>query len=157
MFRFFILSKLVFRFPRPGKPQPFNFPFSVFNFQFIRTFAAVKNIAQLCLLSALLLLSACTPKPKVEAPAELIGEDTIVQMIAEQMVIESTIFNAPPTYDKDGLTQAFYSQFFEKYNVSVPRYKSSLTYYFADKERMNDILTRAKERVDAQNAALPNQ
>ena len=102
-------------------------------------------------------LVSCTQKPAVEPPADLIGEDTIVQMVAEQLVMESTVFNAPPTYDKDGLTRALYSQFFEKYKVTVPRYRSSLSYYFADKERMEDILNRAKGRIDAQNAALPNQ
>ena len=105
----------------------------------------------------LLFLASCSSKPAVEPPADLIAEDTIVQMVAEQLVIESTVFNAPPIYDKDGLTRALYSQLFEKYSVTVPRYRSSLTYYFVDKERMNNILTRAKERIDAQTAALPNQ
>lgn len=117
----------------------------------------MKKIAHLCLLLPLLFLASCSPKAKVEPFADLIGEDTIVQMVSEQLVIESTIFNAPPTYDKDGLTRALYSQLFEKYNVTVPRYKSSLSYYFADKERMDDILKRAQAKIDAQNAALPNQ
>ena len=117
----------------------------------------MKNTAQLCLLSALLLLTACAPKPKVEPPADLIGKDTIVQIITEQLIIESTIFNAPPVYDKDGLSRALYPQLFEKYNVTAPRYRSSITYYFTDKEQMNDILTQAKEKIDAQCAALPNQ
>lgn len=93
----------------------------------------------------------------MEPPADLIGEDTIVQIIAEQLVVEATIFNAPPTSDKDVLTRALYSQLFEKYHVTVPRYRSSLTYYLSDKERMDDIMTKAKARIDAQNAALPNQ
>ena len=93
----------------------------------------------------------------MEPPADLIGEDTIVQMVTEQLVIESTIFNAPPTYDKDGLARALYSQFFEKHNVTVPRYRASITYYFADKERMDDIMMQAKARIDAESAALPNQ
>ena len=155
MFRFFILSKLVLLFFRLENIHTFQF--SVFNFQFICTFAAVKKIAQFCLFVPLLFLTACSSKPAVEPPADLIGEDTIVQMVTEQLVIESTIFNAPPDYDKNGLTRALYSQLFDKYNVTVPRYRSSLTYYFADKERMNDILSRAKERIDAQSAALLNQ
>ena len=93
----------------------------------------------------------------VEPPADLIAEDTIIQLVAEQLVIESTVFNAPPIYDKDGLTVALYSQLFEKYNVTIPRYRSSLSYYFADKDRMDAILTQAKERIDAQTADLPNQ
>ena len=105
----------------------------------------------------LLFLASCSSKPIVEPPADLIAEDTIVQMVTEQLVIESTIFNAPLNYSKETLTQALYSQLFEKYNVSVPRYRASLTYYFADKERMDDILTRAKAQIDERNAALPNQ
>ena len=92
----------------------------------------------------------------VEPPADLIAEDTIVQIIAEQLVIESTIFNAPLNYDKNGLTRALYSQLFEKYNVSVPRYRSSLSYYFAEKERMEAIFTRAMAKMEEQSAKLPN-
>ena len=155
MFRFFILCKLGLLF-LPPKNSP-TFQFSVFNFHFIRTFAAVKKTARFCLLLSLLFLASCSSKPVVEAPADLIGEDTIVQMVTEQLVIESTVFNAPPTYDKDGLTRALYSQLFEKYHVSIPRYRSSLTYYFSDKKRMEKILTQAKEKIDAQSATLPNQ
>ena len=126
-------------------------------FNLIRTFAAVKKIAQFCLLLPLMFLASCSSKPMVEPPSDLIGEDTIVQLVAEQLIIESTIFNAPPYYDKDGLTRALYSQLFEKYGITVPRYQASLTDYFADKKRMEDILSRAKERIDAQSAALPNQ
>ena len=105
----------------------------------------------------LLFLMSCSSKPLVEPPADLIAEDTIVQLVAEQLVIESTVFSAPPDYDKDGLTRAFYSQLFEKYNVSVPRYTSSLTYYFADKERMENIMSRAKTLIDQRKEALPTQ
>ena len=80
-----------------------------------------------------------------------------MQMIAEQLVIESTIFNAPPEYDKDALSHEFYSQLFEKYGVSVPRYQSSISYYFSDKEKMDDIMSRARVMIDQQRAALPTQ
>ena len=105
----------------------------------------------------MLFLAACSSKPMVEPPADLIGEDTVVQLVAEQLVIESMVFNAPPEYNKDVLTRALYSQLFEKYNVTIPRYRSSLTYYFTDQKKMNDILTQAKARIDAHSAALPNQ
>jgi hypothetical protein len=135
-----------------------SFQFSVFNFQFIRTFAAMKKIAWFGFVLLLLLASvSCTKKPAVTPPADLIGEDTIVQMVAEQLILESTVFNAPPIYDKDGLTRALYSQLFEKYNVSVPRYRSSLSYYLSDKERMNDILTQAKVLIDKKKDSLPIQ
>lgn len=117
----------------------------------------MKKITRHCLFTLLLFLAACSSKPVVTQPDDLIAEDTIVQMLAEQLLIESTIFNAPSNYDKDELTRAYYSQLFEKYNVTVPRYRSSLTYYFTDKERMNNILTKAKEQIDAQSATLPNQ
>ena len=117
----------------------------------------MKKIVRLCFIAPLLFLAACSSKPAVEPPSDLIGRDTIVQMVSEQLVIESTVFNAPPNYDKDGLTRALYSQMFEKYNIDVPRYRASLSYYFADKERMNDILTEAKVQIDARCASLPTQ
>ena len=116
----------------------------------------MKKIVKLCLLLPLLLAS-CSSKPTVAPPSDLIGKDTIVQIITDQLIIESTIFNAPPQYDKDALARALYPQLFEKYNVTIPRYRSSLTYYFADKDRMDEIMMRAKEQIDAQCAALPTQ
>ena len=155
MFRFFYFKSIKHTFT--GVRIISNFQLSIFNFQFIRTFAAVKKIIRFCLLLPLLFLMSCSSKPLVEPPADLIAEDTIVQLVAEQLVIESTVFSAPPDYDKDGLTRAFYSQLFEKYNVSVPRYTSSLTYYFADKERMENIMSRAKTLIDQRKEALPTQ
>ena len=117
MFRFFYFKSIKHTFT--GFRIISNFQLSIFNFQFIRTFAAVKKIIRFCLLLPLLFLMSCSSKPLVEPPADLIAEDTIVQLVAEQLVIESTVFSAPPDYDKDGLTRAFYSQLFEKYNVSM--------------------------------------
>ena len=105
----------------------------------------------------LLFLASCSSKPVVEPPADLIGEDTVVQMIAEQLIVEATIFEAPPQYNKRELSQALYSQLFEKHKVSVPRYRSSLTFYFSDKKRMEDIMTRAKAVIDQKKENLPTQ
>ena len=109
------------------------------------------------LLLSVLVFVSCTKKPSVPPPADLVGEDTIVQMIAEQLVVESFVFNAPPQYNKEALSRSCYSQLFEKYNVTVPRYRSSLTYYLSDKERMEDILNRAKALIEAEKAKLPTQ
>ena len=152
MFRFFILKTHLYWLTIIS-----NFQFSVFNFQFIRTFAAVKKIVRFCLLLPLLLLYACSSKPVVEPPADLVGEDTIVQLIAEQLIVEALVFNAPPEYDKGELTRAYYSQLFDKYHITIPRYRSSLAYYFADKERMEDILNRAKDLIDKKKESLPRQ
>ena len=78
-------------------------------------------------------------------------------MIAEQLIVEATIFEAPPQYNKRELSQALYSQLFEKHKVSVPRYRSSLTFYFSDKKRMEDIMTRAKAVIDQKKENLPTQ
>ena len=117
----------------------------------------MKKIVRFCLFVPLLLLVSCTSKPVVTPPADLIGEDTMVQMIAEQLIVESIVFNAPPDCNKEELSRAHYSQFFEKYNVTVPRYNSSLTYYFADKKRMEDIMARAKALIDQKKESLPTQ
>ena len=117
----------------------------------------MKKIVRFCLLLPLLLLYACSSKPVVEPPADLVGEDTIVQLIAEQLIVEALVFNAPPEYDKGELTRAYYSQLFDKYHITIPRYRSSLAYYFADKERMEDILNRAKVLIDKKKESLPKQ
>ena len=90
-------------------------------------------------------------------PADLIPEDTMAFLISEQLVIESTIFNAPPEYDRNALAREFYSQFFDQYGISVPRYQSSISYYFSDKDRMSGIMSRAKARIDERRAAIPAQ
>ena len=81
----------------------------------------------------------------------------MVQMIAEQMIVESLVFNAPPQYNKEELARAHYSQLFEKYNVSVPRYNASLIYYFADKKRTEDIMERVKRLIEQKKKSLPTQ
>ena len=118
----------------------------------------MKKIAWFGFVLLLVLASvSCTKKSAVTPPADLISEDTIVQMITEQMILESFVFNAPPQYNKDALSQAHYSQLFEKYNVTIPRYRSSLSYYLSDKERMVNIMNRVKSQIEAKEAALPKQ
>lgn len=134
-----------------------SFQFSVFNFQFIRTFAAVKKVILFCLFVPLFLFVSCKGKPLVTPPDDLIEEDTIVQMIADQLIVESVVFNAPPQYDKETLAQAHYALLFEKYKIPIDRYRSSLTYYFGDKERMERVMNRAKGIIDQKKEALPTQ
>lgn len=117
----------------------------------------MKKRIQFFLFLPLLFLCSCSSKPVVVPPADLIREDTIVQMVAEQLIIESLVFNAPMEYNKEKLTRAQYSQLFEKYNVSVPRYQSSLKYYFSDKEKMEDIMKRAKDLIEEKKSQLPTQ
>lgn len=117
----------------------------------------MKKVVLFCLFVPLFFLVSCTKKPVVALPADLISEDTIVQMLSEQLVVESLVFNAPPEYNKEELSWAQYSQLFEKYHIEIPRYCSSLEYYFADKERMEDILNRAKALIDEKKEALSNQ
>lgn len=78
-------------------------------------------------------------------------------MIADQLIVESVVFNAPPQYDKETLAQAHYALLFEKYKIPIDRYRSSLTYYFGDKERMERVMNRAKGIIDQKKEALPTQ
>ena len=117
----------------------------------------MKKTARIFLFLPLLFLAACSSKPVVKPPADLIGKDTIVQIVADQLIVESLVFNAPPQYNKDTLTRALYAQLLEKYNITIPRYQSSLTYYFSDKKRMEDIMNRAKSQIDAKKSQLPTQ
>ena len=73
------------------------------------------------------------------------------------MIVESLVFNAPMKYNKEELARAHYSQLLEKYKITVPRYQSSLTFYFTDKNRMEDIMNRAKSQIDTKKSQLPTQ
>jgi len=112
-------------------------------------FAAVKKIVYLvgiCLVT--LLLTACSQKELVQAPADLMGQDTVVQIMADQLIIESTIYFAPPEYDKNAASKDLYSQLFKKYGVSVERYERSLSYYFSNQERMEKMMDEVHQLVE---------
>lgn len=110
----------------------------------------MKKFAHFCfILIQVIFLASCSQKPAIEPPADLISEDTMVAMISEQLLVESVVFNASPELDKTKLARSLYSQLFEKYGISIPRYRTSLSYYFSDKERMVNMIDRAKVGLEA--------
>lgn len=107
----------------------------------------------LFVLSAVTLLFASCKREEVKMPpANLIEEDKMVEMVTEQLTMESMIFFAPQDTNKAKMTYSAYAAWFQKYGVTSEQFETSVQYYFADREMGANLMHRVVANVDKQIA-----
>ena len=125
--------------------------------QIYRTFAAVKTKAFLGLFLCILAsFTSCKngSTPHREKPADLISEDSIVEMMAEQQIIESFIAQNPQEDQLKTMAEEAYSNFFRKHNVPPQRYESSVKYYLREQEDAERVLNKTCDRLTEMRNAM---
>ncbi|MBR1990672.1 MAG: DUF4296 domain-containing protein [Bacteroidales bacterium] len=125
--------------------------------QIYRTFAAVKTKAFLGLILCIVVtFSGCKngSTPHREKPADLISEDSIVEMMAEQQIIESFIAQNPQEDQLKTMAEEAYSNFFRKHNVTPQRYESSVKYYLREQEDAERVLNKTCDRLTEMRNAM---
>lgn len=92
--------------------------------------------------------------PHREKPADLICEDSIVEMMAEQQIIESFLTQNPQEDQLKTMAEEAYSNFFRKHNVTPQRYESSVKYYLREQEDAERVLNKACDRLTEMRNAM---
>ncbi len=100
----------------------------------------------LALIAAMLMvLSGCNDKKKVmKRPQNLINRITLVNILAESYLIESTLqMTIPDSIGKDELARRYYKDLFDRYHITSEQFESSVAYYVSEEKSAEKLLNDA--------------
>lgn len=108
------------------------------------------------LLSALTLLSGCKSKKHVsEKPDHLINRITLVNILADSYLIESTLqMSAPDSISKSELARCYYKDLFDRYHITNEQFESSVAYYISEEESAEKLLNDAAALIVSKKSEM---
>ncbi|MBO7629354.1 MAG: DUF4296 domain-containing protein [Bacteroidales bacterium] len=108
----------------------------------------------LCIL--LTLFSGCKSKKMVmEKPDHLINRITLVNILAESYIIESTLqFSPIDTISKDELARRYYKDLFDRYKITNEQFESSIAYYVSEEKSAEKLLNDASALIISKKGEL---
>ncbi len=108
----------------------------------------------LCIL--LTLFSSCKSKKMVmEKPDHLINRITLVNILAESYIIESTLqFSPIDTISKDELARRYYKDLFDRYKITNEQFESSIAYYVSEEKSAEKLLNDASALIISKKGEL---
>ena len=110
----------------------------------------------LLLLAVLMLFSGCGNKKQVmEKPDHLINRITLVNILAESYLIESTLQMTPSdTISKEVLAQQYYKNLFDRYHITNEQFESSIAYYVSEEKSEEKLLNDAATLIVSKKSEL---
>ena len=99
--------------------------------------------------AVVLVLAGCNDKKKVmKKPAHLINRITLVNILAESYLIESTLqMTAPDSIGKDELARRYYKDLFDRYHITREQFESSVAYYVSEEKSAEKLLNDASALI----------
>ena len=97
----------------------------------------------------LIVLSGCNDKKKVmKKPPHLINRITLVNILAESYLIESTLqMTVPDSISKDELARRYYKDLFDRYHITSEQFESSVAYYVSEEKSAEKLLNDASALI----------
>ena len=97
----------------------------------------------------LIVLSGCNDKKKVmKKPPHLINRITLVNILAESYLIESTLqFSYSDTISKEELAKMYYKDLFNRYHITSEQFESSVAYYVSEEKSAQKLLNDASALI----------
>ncbi len=89
--------------------------------------------------------AACKDKKQVmQRPDNLINRITLVNILAESYLIESSLHvAAPDSIGKDELARQYYKDLFDRYKITNEQFESSIAYYISEEKSAEKLLNDA--------------
>lgn len=99
--------------------------------------------------AVLLTLSGCNDKKKVmKRPPHLINRITLVNILAESYLIESTLqMTMPDSISKEELARRYYKDLFDRYHITSEQFESSVAYYVSEEKSAEKLLNDASALI----------
>jgi hypothetical protein len=96
-----------------------------------------------------ILMVGCNDKKRVmEKPDNLINRITLVNILAESYLIESTLQVTPTdTVHKDELSRRYYKDLFDRYHITRDQFESSIAYYISEEKSAEKLLNDASAMI----------
>ena len=124
-------------------------------------FVNTLKTAALVLLAAGVFFTACNSKKLVmEKPDHLINRITLVNILAESYLIESTLQMAPSdSISKSDLARFYYKDLFDRYQITNEQFESSVAYYISEEKSAEKLLNDAAALIVSKKSelTLPNE
>ena len=98
------------------------------------------------LVAVAVLFSGCNSKKQVmEKPDHLINRITLVNILADSYLIESTLQMSGriDTISKDELARLYYKDLFDRYQITNEQFESSVAYYISEEKSAEKLLNDA--------------
>ena len=108
----------------------------------------------LCVLVTL--FSSCKSKKMVmEKPDDLINRITLVNILAESYIIESTLqFSPADSIPKDEMARRYYKDLFDRYKITNEQFESSIAYYVSEEKSAEKLLNDASALIISKKEEL---
>lgn len=112
--------------------------------------------AALVLLAAGVFFTACNSKKLVmEKPDHLINRITLVNILAESYLIESTLqLTTPDSIGKSDLARLYYKDLFDRYQITNEQFESSVAYYISEEKSAEKLLNDAAALIVSKKSEL---
>ena len=112
--------------------------------------------ATLVLLAVAALFSGCKSKKQVmEKPDKLINRVTLVNILAESYLIESTLQMTPKdSIKKEDLARLYYKDLFDRYQITNEQFESSIAYYISEEKSAEKLLNDASALIVSKKSEM---
>lgn len=102
------------------------------------------------------LLVGCNDKKRVmEKPDHLINRITLVNILAESYLIESTLQMTPTdSIPKDELARRYYKDLFDRYHITNEQFESSVAYYISEEKSAEKLLNDASALIVSKKSEM---
>lgn len=110
----------------------------------------------MALLAAMFLFPSCNSKKQVmEKPDHLINRITLVNILAESYLIESTLQVVPSdSIGKDELARRYYKDLFDRYHITGEQFESSIAYYISEEKSAEKLLNDAAALIVSKKSEM---
>ena len=107
------------------------------------------HILLAAIVAIVLVLSGCNDKKKVmKKPPHLINRITLVNILAETYLIESTLqMTIPDSVSKEELARRYYKDLFDRYQITSEQFESSVAYYVSEEKSAEKLLNDASALI----------
>jgi hypothetical protein len=91
----------------------------------------------------------------MEKPDNLINRITLVNILAESYIIESTLqFSPADSIPKDEMARRYYKDLFDRYKITNEQFESSIAYYVSEEKSAEKLLNDASALIISKKEEL---
>lgn len=109
----------------------------------------------LCIALVSLFVGCKDKKHVMEKPANLVNRITLVNILAESYLIESTLQMTPTdTIPKEELARQYYKDLFDRYHITNEQFETSIAYYIGEEKSAEKLLNDASALIVSKKSEM---
>lgn len=106
----------------------------------------------------LLFFTSCeTLDKEPDPPADLMEKSVFIDMVAEQLVIESAIFNTSLDVNKKSISAYMYQEWLDKYHTTPETFQRNVDYYFYSEKEARKMMEEVRKKIQEKSGTTKLQ